>query len=159
MQLGPLTIPERLDPEFPPLARLEKEYSHTSIWLEATFCSQTQNYGCDDDSTLLVSGMSFFGDHAIPPMAFLGVKTILPKGRNGVEASAAARNVDPNQRTRCFALVVLKEFLVVFLKWIFFPCVQALVQEIGRCSRTLFACLSTMNWLVAVGFVQLLLSP
>lgn len=67
MQLGPLTIPERLDSEFPCLARLQKEYSHTSIWLEATFCGQAQNYGRDDESALLVSGMSFFGDHAIPP--------------------------------------------------------------------------------------------
>ena len=48
------------------LARLQKEYLHTPIWLEATCRSQTQNYGCDSDSILLVSGMPFSGDRAIP---------------------------------------------------------------------------------------------
>ena len=55
-------IPECLESEFPLLARLQKEYLHTPIWLEATCRSQTQNYGCDSDSILLVSGMPFSGD-------------------------------------------------------------------------------------------------
>ena len=38
------------------------------------------------------------------------------------QASAAARNVDPNQTTRCFALVVLTEFLVVFSSGSFSSC-------------------------------------
>ena len=34
MQLGPLTFPECFDFEFPLLARLKKEYSHTPLWFE-----------------------------------------------------------------------------------------------------------------------------
>ena len=66
MQLGPLTFPECFDFEFPLLARLKKEYSHTPLWFEAAFRGETQYYGCDAESFLLVSGMPFFGYHAIP---------------------------------------------------------------------------------------------
>ena len=64
------------------------------------------------------------------------------------KAFAAASNVDPNLKTTCFAVVVLK-----FSGACLSPCVTAPAQETGRCSRTFFA------WLVAVGFAQLLPSP
>ena len=60
-------------------------------------------------------------------------------------------------RGACFVLKILLFFFEIFRSMS--PGVQALVQEIGRCSRTFFACLSTMNWLVAVGFAQQLPSP
>ena len=50
MQLGPLTFPECFDFEFPLLARLKKEYSHTPLWFEAAFRGETQYYGCDAES-------------------------------------------------------------------------------------------------------------
>ena len=46
--------------------KAKKEYSHTPLWFEAAFRGETQYYGCDAESFLLVSGMPFFGYHAIP---------------------------------------------------------------------------------------------
>ena len=68
------------------------------------------------------------------------------------KAFAAASNVDPIPRSLfCFEVFV---FLFSIFRSLS-PCAQALLQEIGRCSRTFFVCLSTMNWLVAVGFAPI----